>query len=105
MKDFFQTRVFKELAGSEILARELPFVVRRLKGDSRQIVQGVIDVVYRRGGQVTVADYKSDLVVRPEEYGLIREIYADAVRQILKVEPRFTLIYLRHGRELELGPA
>jgi ATP-dependent exoDNAse (exonuclease V) beta subunit len=106
LRAFFETDVFKELAGSEILARELPFIIPRpfdgAQGKGGQIVQGVIDVVYRRDGRVTVADYKTDKVIRPEEYGLIREIYTDAVRRVLKVEPRFQLIYLRQGREIVL---
>jgi len=39
--------------------------------------------------------------VEPEKYGLIRDIYSEAVRRILKVETRFKLIYLRQGRAVE----
>jgi ATP-dependent exoDNAse (exonuclease V) beta subunit len=64
-------------------------------------VQGVIDVVYRSGGKVYVADYKTDKLMEPGDYGLIREIYTEAVRRALKVEPGFKLIYLRQGRAVE----
>ena len=64
-------------------------------------MQGVIDVVYRVGGKVYVADYKTDKLVEPEKYGLIRDIYSEAVKRILKVEPAFKLIYLRQGRAVE----
>jgi len=97
LKKFFKSAPFKELAKAEILARELPFLIPR--GD--QIVQGVIDVVYRSGGKVYVADYKTDKIMHPEDYGLIREIYTEAVRRVLKVEPGFKLIYLRQGRAVE----
>lgn len=97
LKKFFKSEPFKEIAKAEILARELPFVMPR--GD--QIVQGVIDVVYRSGGKVYVADYKTDKLVEPEAYGLIRDIYTEAVRRVLKVEPAFKLIYLRQGRAVE----
>jgi ATP-dependent helicase/nuclease subunit A len=94
---FFKSAAFKELAKAEILARELPFLMPR----GAQIVQGVIDVVYRAGEKVYVADYKTDKVMQPEDYGLIRDIYTEAVRRILKVEPGFKLIYLRQGRVVE----
>ena len=58
-------------------------------------------MVYRAGGKVYVADYKTDKVMQPEDYGLIRDIYTEAVRRILKVEPGFKLIYLRQGRAVE----
>ena len=97
LEGFFKSGPFREIAESEILARELPFVLRR----GAQVVQGVIDLVYRRGGKVYVADYKTDKLERPEDYALIREIYPEAVRRVLGVEPRFKLIYLRSGRGLE----
>jgi ATP-dependent exoDNAse (exonuclease V) beta subunit len=94
---FFKSAPFKELAKAEILARELPFLMPR----GAQIVQGVIDVVYRSGGKVYVADYKTDKLMEPDDYGLIRDIYTEAVRRVLKVEPAFKLIYLRQGRAVE----
>jgi ATP-dependent helicase/nuclease subunit A len=98
LEGFFRSEPFRELAGSEILARELPFVLRR----EGRIVQGVIDVVYRRDGIVYVADYKTDKMIRPEDYSLIREIYSEAVGRVLGVAPRFRLLYLRHGRGVDL---
>jgi len=97
LKKFTKSAPFKELAKAEILARELPFVIPR---DGR-VVQGVIDVVYRSGGKVYVADYKTDKLVEPEKYALIRDIYSEAVKRVLKVEPGFKLIYLRQGRAVE----
>jgi ATP-dependent helicase/nuclease subunit A len=97
LKKFFKSAPFKELAKAEILARELPFLLPR----GNQIVQGVIDVVYRVKEKVYVADYKTDKIMQPEDYGLIRDIYTEAVRRVLKVEPAFKLIYLRQGRAVE----
>lgn len=97
LEKFFKSPPFRELAKAEILARELPFVIPR----GGRIVQGVIDVIYRAAGKVYVADYKTDKLIRPEDYGLIREIYSEAARRILKVEPGFKLIYLRQGRAVE----
>ncbi|HLF92836.1 MAG TPA: 3'-5' exonuclease, partial [Planctomycetota bacterium] len=97
LEAFFKTAVFKDLAGSELLARELPFLLPR----GGRIVQGVIDVVYRRGGKTYVADYKTDKMMKPEEHALIRDVYTEAVERALKIKPSFKLIYLRHGREVE----
>ncbi len=97
LEGFFRTDAFRELAESEILARELPFVYRR----AAQIVQGVIDVVYRLRGKLWVADYKTDRMIEPGAYGLIREIYGEAARRVFRVEPVFKLYYLRHGRGVE----
>lgn len=97
LENFFNSAPFKELAKAEIVARELPFVLPR----GEQVVQGVIDVVYRSGGKVYVADYKTDKLMEPDKYGLIRDIYSEAVRRVLKVEPGFKLIYLRQGRAVE----
>jgi ATP-dependent helicase/nuclease subunit A len=98
LRGFFGSAAFRELADSEILARELPFVMPR----GGQVVEGVIDVVYRRGAKLYAADYKTDKIVEPGDYALIREIYSGAVRRVFKVEPGFKLFYLRHGREVEL---
>ncbi len=98
LKKFFKSGAFQELAGAEILARELPFVVPR---DGR-IVQGVIDVVYRLGGKLHAADYKTDRKPVPEEHEKVGEIYAEALRRCLGGAPVFTLIYLRQGKALDV---
>jgi len=101
LESFFHSEPFRELAGAEILARELPFFFPR----GGQILQGVIDLVYRRGGILFVADYKTDKMIEPGEYGLIRELYSEAARRVFKEEPRFKLIYLRHGRTVDVPVA
>ena len=97
LEGFFGSEAFRELSGAEILAREMPFVFRR----EGQIVEGVIDVVYRHGGKVFAADYKTDKMIAPGEYALIREIYGGAVRRMFEVDAGFKLFYLRHGRGVE----
>jgi ATP-dependent helicase/nuclease subunit A len=94
LEKFFKSAAFKELAGAEILARELPFVMPAPSG----ITQGVIDVVYRLKGRLVVADYKTDKTMKPEAHALIRDLYTDAARRALGEEPLFKLIYLRHGK-------
>jgi ATP-dependent helicase/nuclease subunit A len=95
---FFKSAAFKTLAKGKLLARELPFVIPR---DGR-VVQGVIDAVWRRpDGKLVVADWKTDTIVAPENYALIREIYGEAARRVFGEEPVFALVYLRQGRIVE----
>ncbi len=98
LKGFFKSAAFKELAGAEILAREWPFVVPRGAG----VMQGVIDVLYRVRGKLVVADYKTDKLMQPQDYALIRDVYTDAVKRALGEAPLFKLIYVRHGKSVEL---
>ncbi|HVR83160.1 MAG TPA: 3'-5' exonuclease, partial [Planctomycetota bacterium] len=97
LRKFFKSAAFRELGRAEILARELPFVLPR----GEQVVQGVIDVVYRIRGKTYAADYKTDTLLEPGKYRVIREIYSEAVRRVLKVDPGFKLIDLRQGRAVE----
>jgi ATP-dependent helicase/nuclease subunit A len=95
---FFKSAAFKTLAKGKLLARELPFVIPR---DGR-VVQGVIDAVWRRAdGKLVVADWKTDTIVAPEKYALIREVYTEAARRVFGEEPVFVLVYLRQGRIVE----
>lgn len=97
LKKFFRSPAFRELARADILAREFPFLIPK---DGR-IVQGVIDVIYRLGEKLYVADYKTDTLMVPEEYQLIRRVYTEAARRMFKVVPGFKLIDLRRGRVVE----
>ncbi len=95
LERFLGSPAFRELAESEILARELPFLLPW--GD--RIVEGFIDVVYRHRGKVYVGDYKTDVAMHPEDYRRAAEVYTRAVREATGWEVAgFRLLYLRHGR-------
>lgn len=98
LEKFFKSAAFKELAGAEILARELPFVVPGEGG----LIQGVIDVVYRSKGVLKIADYKTDRTMNPDAHRSSIELYADAARRALGAPTRPVLIYLRQGKTVEL---
>jgi ATP-dependent helicase/nuclease subunit A len=102
LERFFRSEAFQELASSEILARELPFLLPR----GGQVVQGVLDVVYRKNGILYVGDYKTDKMLEPGAYELIRDLYTEAARRIFPgTRPRFRLIDLRRGRMVEVEAA
>jgi len=114
LESFVKTDAFAELAGAKILARELPFLLPALRSPSSApgrpgdgeggprggtVVNGVIDVVYRLGRDVWVADYKSDREEHPEKYVEQKRAYVEAVERILGLRVAgFKLIYLRTGR-------
>ncbi|HKS16675.1 MAG TPA: 3'-5' exonuclease, partial [Planctomycetota bacterium] len=95
LKAFVDMDAFKALAGAEIVARELPFLLRH----EGAVMQGVIDLVARIDGRLTVIDYKSDRVEQPEKYAGQRKWYVEAAKRILgEKDPDFRLLYLRTGR-------
>jgi ATP-dependent helicase/nuclease subunit A len=98
LEGFFKSKAFAELSESEILARELPFVLEK----GGRVIQGVIDVVYRSGGKLYVADWKTDKILKPEEYRVSGELYAEAVKRALGEAPRFRLVDLRKGRVVDV---
>jgi ATP-dependent helicase/nuclease subunit A len=103
---FFRSRVYHELAGARILGREVPLL---MPWDG-QVMEGVIDVIYERGGLLYLADYKTDRIEKNNlsqaaaRYRQQAEIYSQAVRQSLGREPAaFKIIFLRLGEAAEIG--
>ncbi len=77
---------------------------------NRQIMEGVIDLIYEKNGLLYLADYKTDRIGKNEltegaaRYGQQAEIYSQAVRQSLGREPAaFKIIFLRLGEAVEVG--
>jgi ATP-dependent helicase/nuclease subunit A len=74
----------------------------------RQVMEGVIDLLYRFDGELWIADYKTDLVSadqaaeRAEQYRPQGRVYMSAVEQALGVKPRFHCLFLRCGVAVEL---
>jgi len=102
---FFCSRVYRELAGARILGREVPLLVPW----DGQVMEGVIDVIYERGGLLYLADYKTDRIEKNNlsqaaaRYRQQAEIYSQAVRQSLGREPAaFKIIFLRLGEAVEI---
>jgi len=102
---FFSSAAYRELASVQILGREIPF----LTPWNGQVMEGVIDLLYERDGQLYLADYKtdriekSDLEKSAEIYRHQIQIYSGAVQRALKREVAgFKLIFLRLGEALEV---
>ena len=69
---FGGSEAYALLKSAEILGREVPFIMPWADG---QVMEGVIDVVYRLDGAIRIADYKTDRAV-PEDVPARAKIYA-----------------------------
>ena len=103
---FGRSEAYGRLRSSQILGREVPFV---MPWGNRQVMEGVIDLIYRLDGALWVADYKTDAisadqaVARAEQYRTQSEVYKVAVQQSLGVElVRFHCLFLRCAMAVEL---
>jgi ATP-dependent helicase/nuclease subunit A len=92
---------YARLASAEILGREVPFL---MPWGERQVMEGIIDVIYRLDGKIWIADYKTDRTSpaeAPAKAGLYAPqaaIYREAVSRCLGLsQPRFQFLFLRAG--------
>ena len=102
---FSASPAYDELRRATIIGREVPFVIPW----GGQVMNGVIDLIYREGDRLYIADYKTDKISEGEVadkvrgYSLSGDIYLEAVRRSLKQEVSgFKLIFLRLGRAIDL---
>jgi ATP-dependent helicase/nuclease subunit A len=129
LQAFARSDAYGELKGATILGREVPFLMpwpspppagvstggaRRVPvalenatgdGPPLALMEGRIDLIYKRDGAVWLADYKTDRVTeadvaeRAEAYGEQARIYTEAVRHALGHRPAgFKVIFLRLGQ-------
>jgi ATP-dependent helicase/nuclease subunit A len=102
---FFGSKIYAELARSQILGREVPLLMTW----EGQIMEGVIDLVYEHDGLLYLADYKTDRMTREEltqgakSYHRQAEVYSRAAGQSLQREvAAFKVIFLRLGEEVRV---
>jgi ATP-dependent helicase/nuclease subunit A len=77
--------------------------------DNGQVMEGVMDILYRLDGQLWVADYKTDAVEaadvtsHAERYRTQGQIYKRAATRCLREESvRFHCLFLHCGKAVEL---
>jgi ATP-dependent helicase/nuclease subunit A len=103
---FGSSETYTRLRAATILGREVPFI---MPWDDRQVMEGVIDLIYRLDGELRIADYKTDQVTAEEApakavlYSHQADIYRKAATKCLGL-PRvsFELLFLRAGTSVEL---
>lgn len=102
LRTFAGSDPYARLRRARVIGREVPFFMPWNEG--RQILEGVIDVLYYLDGKLWIADYKTDMipldqvVTRAEAYREQAILYQEAVARSLG-EPvaGFEFIFLRHG--------
>ncbi|MFQ5849035.1 MAG: UvrD-helicase domain-containing protein [Candidatus Binatia bacterium] len=102
---FFFSPAYRELRSSRILGREIPLLTSR----NTQVMEGVIDVLYEKEGNLYVADFKTDRVRRGDLSQVLKsyhhqaEIYSEAVRRSVERDVAgFKLIFLRLGKAISV---
>jgi ATP-dependent helicase/nuclease subunit A len=94
------------MRSASILGREIPFVIPW--GDG-QVMEGVIDLMYRLDGKLWIADYKTDRIAAEEaparalRYEPQATAYRTAVARCFGGETAsFEFVFLRPGVRVEL---
>lgn len=103
---FLSSRLYKSLQRATVLGREVPFAMPLGEG---QVVEGVIDLIYRLDGRIWIADYKTDDVsaegaqARANRYRSQAKMYLRAVEQSLGLSSlSFQFIFLRPGIAIDV---
>ncbi|MBH0181465.1 MAG: UvrD-helicase domain-containing protein, partial [Nitrospira sp.] len=106
MSVFLSSECYRRLQGAEILGREIPFIIPWQEG---QVMEGVIDLMYRLGGRLWIADYKTDQIAaaeaqaRAQQYTQQADVYRAAAAHCLGGEAAsFECVFLRPAVRVEL---
>ncbi len=103
---FLSSEPYKRLQRATVLGREIPFAMPLGEG---QMMEGVIDLIYRLDGRIWIADYKTDDVAaedvraRADRYRSQADIYSRAVESSLRLSSlSFQFIFLRPGVAIDV---
>jgi ATP-dependent helicase/nuclease subunit A len=103
---FLSSKLYKALQRATVFGREVPFVMPL--GDG-QMMEGVIDLIYRLDDRIWIADYKTDdvaaedLQARADRYRPQAEMYSRAVESSLGLSSlSFQFIFLRLGVAIDV---
>jgi len=105
-ESFLSSEPYKRLQRATVLGREVPFVMPLGEG---QVMEGVIDLIYRLDDRIWIADYKTDDVAaediqnRADRYRSQADSYSRAVANSLGLPSvSFQFIFLRPGIAVEV---
>ena len=113
LQAFARSDAYAELREAKILGREVPFLMPwcfegkkvGAGGGGEGLMEGRIDLLYKRDEKVWLADYKTDHITeadamkRAEAYREQARIYTEAVHHALGHRPAgFKIIFLRLGK-------
>ncbi|MGV3243546.1 helicase-exonuclease AddAB subunit AddA [Staphylococcus sp. 11262D007BW] len=103
IRHFVNSSLYQTIAESDEIYRELPFIVNHKEMDMRHededasIIQGMIDLVFKKEGQYQFVDYKTDVFVRRK--GMTDE----EIGAQLKEKYRVQMYYYQKALESVLG--
>jgi ATP-dependent helicase/nuclease subunit A len=105
-RSFLSSELCKKLQRATVLGREVPFVMPEGEG---QMMEGVIDLIYRLEDRIWIADYKTDDVAaedvqaRADHYRSQADSYSRAVASSLGLPSlSFQFIFLRPGIAIDV---
>ena len=103
---FLSSEPYTRLQGATVLGREVPFVMPAGEG---QMMEGVIDLIYRLDNGIWIADYKTDdvaiedLPAIADRYRSQAEIYSRAAASSLGLSSlSFQFVFLRPGIAIDV---
>jgi ATP-dependent helicase/nuclease subunit A len=103
---FLSSEPYRRLQRATVLGREIPFV---MSCGENQLMEGVIDLIYRLDDRIWIADYKTDAVLaedvqtRVERYRPQADMYLQAVGRSLGLSSlSFQFIFLRLGLAVDI---
>jgi ATP-dependent helicase/nuclease subunit A len=106
LERFLSSEPYKRLQRATVLGREVPFAMPLGEG---QMMEGVIDLIYRLDGRIWIADYKTDDVAaedapaRADRYRSQAEMYSRAVERALGLSSlSFQFVFLRPGIAIDV---
>ncbi len=105
---FFNSETAARLMQAEEVKREVPFTYARPDEDGDyQIVQGIVDCLFKEKGEWILLDYKTDSTrqltdvkkTMTERYTIQLAVYQEAVEAILRISIKQRLLYLFSSNE------
>ena len=105
---FFHSPIAQRLMNAEDIRREVPFTYARADEDGdHQIVQGIVDCLFKENGEWVLLDYKTDRIqgmgnvhsVMKERYSVQLSVYQEAVEAILRIPITQRVLYLFSSNE------
>jgi len=103
---FLSSKAYRRLQRATVLGREIPFV---MSCGENQLMDGVIDLIYRLDDRIWIADYKTDELVaeevqiRVDRYRPQADMYLQAVGRSLGLSSlSFQFIFLRLGLTVDV---
>lgn len=103
LEAFFHSTIAQRLMNAEDIRREVPFTYARPDADGdHQIVQGIVDCLFKEDGEWVLLDYKTDQTrgmsnvqsAMKERYSIQLSVYQEAVEAILRIPIKQRVLYL-----------